>query len=446
MTRLIRSLAFAAIALLVIAGLTSTTADAAEKYTRGLRYPSLTPDGKQVVFAYRGDIWITATDGKTPARRLTIHEAQDTLPRVSPDGKHIAFSSTREGSYDLYVMPITGGEAKRISFHSGLEILCNWSPDGKRIMFASSRAASRYRIDLYDMPSTGGPARRITRDGGRDGAYSADGKTVVYVRGFNTIYQDNYSGSANYDIHTIPTAGGIPTRILRSEGNERFPTFSKDGKEIWFVAEAKGVANFYAVPNLADGSAGAKRRQITKLTGNDVQRPALSADGKTAVYERWGRLYTIDLSAKKPVSTELPLIVKGDRRHSGREKRTVTSGAQQVHLSKDGSMMVFSMHGDIWMSSGNGGQARRVTSGPNKDEWARISPNGQTIAFQSDRSGNSDIWLMDVKSRAIVEQMRDEEEEHGENAIDAGAAELPTPVRRLMQVTAKVMTKSAYWV
>jgi ubiquinone biosynthesis monooxygenase Coq7 len=52
----------------------------------------------------------------------------------------------------------------------------------------------------------------------------------------------------------------------------------------------------------------------------------------------------------------------------------------------------------------------------------------------------------DAKSRAIVEQMRDEEEEHGENAARAGAAELPWPVRRLMQITAKVMTKTAYWV
>ena len=52
----------------------------------------------------------------------------------------------------------------------------------------------------------------------------------------------------------------------------------------------------------------------------------------------------------------------------------------------------------------------------------------------------------DVKSRAIVEQMRDEEEEHGDNAIEAGAAELPAPVKRLMQMTAKVMTKTAYWV
>jgi len=52
----------------------------------------------------------------------------------------------------------------------------------------------------------------------------------------------------------------------------------------------------------------------------------------------------------------------------------------------------------------------------------------------------------DVKSRAIIEQMRDEEEEHGDNAINAGAADLPAPVRRLMKMTAKVMTKTAYWV
>jgi len=52
----------------------------------------------------------------------------------------------------------------------------------------------------------------------------------------------------------------------------------------------------------------------------------------------------------------------------------------------------------------------------------------------------------DARSRAIVEQMRDEEEEHGENAIEAGAAELPAPVKRLMQMTAKIMTKTAYWV
>jgi tricorn protease len=380
----------------VLPSLPARSAQAAEKYTRGLRYPSLTPDGKQVVFAYRGDIWVTDTDGKSPARRLTIHEAQDTLPRVSPDGTKIAFSSTRAGSYDLYVMPLTGGEPTRISFHSGIEIMCDWSPDGKRILFASNRDPTRYHIDLYEMPATGGAVHRITRDGGRDGTYSPDGKSVVYARGFNTIYQDNYKGSANYDLYTVPVAGGVPHRILKTRRNERYPFYAPDGKEIFYVAESKGVANFYAIP-----LAGGTPRQVTHFTGNDVQRPCMSTDHETVVYERWGQLYTSNLMKPDPKDHMLPLVVKGDRRHSGIEKRTVNAGAEQVDLSHDGTRMVFSLHGDIWISSANGGQATRLTSGPQHDEWPRFSPDETTVAFQSDRTGNSDIFLLDVHSGKI---------------------------------------------
>ena len=225
MPRTSRFVSFALLAtcLGLLLSATAAPAAAAEKYTRGLRYPSLTPDGKSVVFGYRGDIWITTVDGKAPARRLTIHEAQDTLPRVSPDGKTIAFSSQRDGGFDIYLIPVSGGEAKRLTWHSDMEIVCDWSPDGKKILFASGRDPSLYRIDLYEISVKGGATRRITRDGGRDGSYSSDGKTVVYVRGFNTIYQDDYAGSANYDLHTIPVAGGIPTRLVKSQGNERFP-------------------------------------------------------------------------------------------------------------------------------------------------------------------------------------------------------------------------------
>ncbi|MDJ0523660.1 MAG: S41 family peptidase, partial [Planctomycetota bacterium] len=391
-------------ALLVLA---AAPAQAAEKYTRGLRYPSLTPDGKQVVFGYRGDIWVANTDGKTPARRLTIHEAQETLPRVSPDGKTVIFASARMGGYDLYTMPIVGGEAKRITFNGAGEIPCDWSPDGKKILFASNRDPSLFRWDLYEKPIAGGATRRITRDGGRDGAYSKDGKHVVYTRGFNTIYQDNYKGSANYDIHIIPTAGGTPKRLSKTDGNERYPVFSKDGKEIWYIAEEKGVANYYAMPIGGLMEKGAKRRQVTKFTGLDIHRPELAYDGKTAVYERWGQLFISDLTAKKPAAKIIPLVVKGDRRHSGVSTRTLTSGAEQVHLSKDGTQMVFAMHGDIWMTSSTGGNARRLTSDKATDGWPRLSPDGTQVAFQREIKDNSDIWLLDMKSGSKRQLTRD---------------------------------------
>src|SRR5262245_65874145 len=114
-----RRIALASLALLGIA-LAAPVAfgDSADaKTTRGLRFPALTPDGKTVVFAWRGDVWRAPLEGG-PAVRLTIHEAQDTKPRVSPDGKKIAFTSKRTGSYDVFVMSIDGGEPHQVTFHT----------------------------------------------------------------------------------------------------------------------------------------------------------------------------------------------------------------------------------------------------------------------------------------------------------------------------------------
>ena len=116
-------------------------ASAASRPTKGLRYPSLSPDGKSVVFCYRGDVWIAPVDGKSQPRRLTLHEAQETLARVSPDGTQIAFSSARNGNYDIFVLPITGGVPKQISFHGAWEAMNAWHPSGKKLIYSSAQDA-----------------------------------------------------------------------------------------------------------------------------------------------------------------------------------------------------------------------------------------------------------------------------------------------------------------
>ena len=182
--------------LLVGLGLAAGRADAKDE-RRALRYPSLTPDGKQVVFCYRGDVWIAPLDGSHRADRLTIHEEQETLTRVSPDGKHVAFSSNRGGGYDLYVMPVTGGEPRQVTFHSTPEILCNWSPDGKKLLFMSNRDANEARYDLYEVDISGkGTPRRLTFDGARDGSYSADGMLPIGYGNLRLLNQSTHSSVA----------------------------------------------------------------------------------------------------------------------------------------------------------------------------------------------------------------------------------------------------------
>ncbi len=361
--------------------------------TQGLRYPSLTPDNAAVVFDYRGDIWIAPTDGKGIARRLTIHEAQDTLPRVSPDGKQVAFSSRRDGGYDIFVVGIEGGVPKRVTFHGGPEILCDWSPDGKRLLFMTARSPSLDGMDLYEVPLDGGTPRPVTTDGGRDGSYHPDGKGVVYARGFVDIYWNGYEGGANFDLYKVTEPGALPQEITNTEGNERYPFYSPDGKTLYFVAEENGVANVYARP-----AEGGKRRQVTAFDQN-ILRPDLGWDGKTLVFEKGGRICITDLTAEKPVAKPLPIVIRSDNRHSGIEERVITKGPEQVDVSPDGTRLIFAVHGDLWTMGASGGEATRLTHTKASEGWPRFSPDGQTIAYQSDEHGNSDIYLMDLRSK-----------------------------------------------
>ena len=93
-----------------------------------LRYPSISPDGRTVLFCFKGDIYKVSSDGGA-ATPLTISESVEFSPVWSHDGKYIAFASNRYGNFDVFVMPVTGGEAKRLTWFSGSDIPCTFSPD-----------------------------------------------------------------------------------------------------------------------------------------------------------------------------------------------------------------------------------------------------------------------------------------------------------------------------
>ncbi|HMI01101.1 MAG TPA: hypothetical protein VK541_01390 [Pedobacter sp.] len=98
----------------------------AQSETRFTAYPALTPDAKTVIFSYEGDLWRVAANGGE-ASRVTAMPGNEINPRVSPDGKLLTFSSDQFGNYDVYVMPMGGGEVKQLTFNDAADEVDSWS-------------------------------------------------------------------------------------------------------------------------------------------------------------------------------------------------------------------------------------------------------------------------------------------------------------------------------
>ena len=99
-----------------------------------MRYPAVSPDGKQIAFSYKGDVWVVPAEGGQ-ARQLTTSPAYDYKPVWSPDSRKIAFASDRYGSFDVFVVSVDGGAPVRVTTNSVKELPLAWTPDGKYVCF-----------------------------------------------------------------------------------------------------------------------------------------------------------------------------------------------------------------------------------------------------------------------------------------------------------------------
>ncbi len=415
---------------------------------RGARFPTLSPDGSKICFSYLGDLWTSSTSGGGTATRITLHQAYDGYPRWSPDGNWIAFSSNREGNFDVFLVPARGGEARQLTFHSSDDYVCDWSPDGSQILFQSARE-SRY-TDLYTISVTDGRLRRITNDKtlSRYGAFSPDGRTIAYVRGRQEWWRPGYKGSANSEIYTIPATGGKTTRWTTYDGVDTFPLWSKDGKSLYFVTDRNGGrANLYRI-----ASPGAMPERLTSHTTDSVHFPTISHDGSSIAYECDFKIFTMVTPPKTPSfvrrglsihaaslaplplrtgvdeggvrtasltpttqrprvparatgpsawddPTTLNIYAPSDTLSNLSQRITFNTGLASLSLSDDGKTFAFAARGEIWTLPAEGGDAARITKNGSAEYSPSWSPDGSKLAYTTDRNGNLDVCLYDTKAK-----------------------------------------------
>jgi Tol biopolymer transport system component len=331
------------------------------------------------------------TGGTQPSnlRKLTFGPGLEDEPAWSPDGRFLAYTTDERGHRDVVVLPLGGGEALRIAESEADEAQPAWSPDGSKIAFVSARdrggrlhsvlAAGALTGflqgrggDVFVVPALGGTPAKLVENGYFP-AWSPDGRQVAF----------SSERSGQWDLWLVSSDGGTPKRLTNDSNIDYQPGWSPDGK---WIAYGSGTAERFEL-RVLPAAGGAHQRVDSGVTW--VLRPVWSADGRSIVYsgERNGLVGV----------WRLPMT--GAKNAGPPERLTIGPGAD-VHaaLSRDGRVAFSTIGGspDLWEWSLSSGTLRQLTSDTGMESNARVSPDGKTLLYSSDRGGARAYWALDL--------------------------------------------------
>ena len=374
----------------------------AQEPIRFARTPDISPDGKLVAFSYLGDIWTVEAIGGV-ARPVTMHEAHDVNPVFSPDGRHIAFSSNRHGSYDVFVVPVRGGKPKRLTFDSAQDVVTGWTPDGKHVVFSSTRSPGfPPSQEVYLVPADGGAEKRLNLFEGKEAYFAPTGDLLAFVRGPGLWYRKGYRGSSNDDVWLARADGTEPRRLTRFDGQDTSPMWAPDGRRLYYVSETgstPGCANIVAQDLLPDSTspAAGDPKPVTAHREDGVRKARISRDGEWIVYECGPDLWVV--GTKGGSTRKLAIEVNADDKSNTEHAVTFTRDATEFALAPNEEHAVVVVHGELFLTKVPGDtkhKAVRLTDSPAYDHAPAWSPDGKKVLFASDRTGVEDLYLLEA--------------------------------------------------
>ncbi len=372
----------------------------AEDQTRLLRQPSVSAD--HLVFAYAGDLWVAARDGSQP-RRLTGSPVDEHNPRISPDGRLVAYAAAYDGNTSIYVIAIDGGEPKRLTWHPTNDIPVGWSADGKSVAFASRRETDHGRsAQLYHVPAAGGaPVRQMAARFFR-GQWDQEGSRLAYID-FGPAYDGLFGGNAGWrgyrggttpSIRIIEPAEGRVQSIEGKRVNDIHPFWL--GGQVYFLSDrANKTFNLFRFDPESENI-----EQLTDEAVWDIRWA--DGHGEQVVFEAGGLLHELDLASGQSRVLNIHLRPDLPQRRPG--WKNVRNNIQAARLSPNGKRALITARGEVFTVPVEHGSTRNLTRTDGQREYTALwSPSGDRIAWIVEAPTGQTLIVADQQGQRLDE-------------------------------------------
>jgi Tol biopolymer transport system component/imidazolonepropionase-like amidohydrolase len=348
---------------------------------------ALSFDKKNIAMDIQGTIWVMPVKGGK-AKAVTDALGDCRQPTWSPDGNQIAFQSYRDGNFHIWKVNKDGSGLRQLTNGIYHDREPHWSPDGKSIAFSSDRSGN---YDIWKIEVNNDSLTRLTDDPGNDyfPSYSADGSMLAYV-------SERVSAAGIY----IRDASGKHKLFVHSKEKLFSPVWHPNGSHIVFNSLLPGSSQLEFVKT------GGSEWQTLSDSTEDVFPFKVSWLSETEyLYTSDGQIKRRKLGGKGVSIIPFQSVVTLNRAKYAAKVRDFDSlkprpvqGIRSPIVSPDGNRIIFSALGDIWMHEKGKAAPIQITNDVFIDIDPVWSPDGKSIAYTSERSGNMDIWIKDLES------------------------------------------------
>jgi tricorn protease len=348
-----------------------------------LRNPSLSQD--KIAFRYADDIWTVSRQGGD-AERLTSDGQVVAGPFYSPDGTQIAYSAHLHGNTDVYIVSAQGGVPRRVTWHPVGSEVVGWAPDGKDVLIVSGAVSYRHFLKFFRVHADGsGMPEPLPLPSGFQGSYSPDGQSIAYqpLTKWQPAWK-RYVGGQTTPIWIVNLKTLDLVKVPRDNSNDADPVWV--GNQVYFLSDRNGPVSLFRY-DLASKQVS----QIAPNSGYDLK--SFQAGPGGLVYEQFGSIHLVDTATN--ADQVLSIRIHGELPNLAPHLASILPNEiQNPGLSPTGARAVFEAHGEIFTVPAEKGDTRNLTNTPGIAErnpsW---SPDGKTIAYFSDASGEYQLFL-----------------------------------------------------